>query len=229
MRETDQVRRTSYGRPFSPTRLRILELLEVQSTPTTLSAIVKNCGLHENTVRTHLEDLLRDGYLIRHRAEAAGRGRPAWMWEAKRSAGVSPYAGLASALATVLHKTSKDPVGDATEAGLEWGRELAAQQAGAASNRLTPEAGRAMVVELFQDAGFSPQPDEKNEHVTLTRCPLLEAASKHPGIVCGVHLGIIRGALDEMGLDGGKSALQPFSGPGECSLQLRATEKTEHQ
>lgn len=215
------VRRTSFGRPLSPTRLRILELLEAQSTPTTLAALTNICGLHENTVRAHLEDLLRDGYLQRRRASSEGRGRPAWLWEARKPIERSPYASLASALAAVLHESSANPVNDAVAAGRAWGRELTGKQ-GAGEEPRVGQA-RSRIVEMLEDVGFAPEPDAANEHVVLTRCPLIEAANKHPEIVCGVHLGIIQGSFAEMGLDGAESTLVPFSAPGQCALHLRAT------
>ena len=227
-RSPARTRRTSFGRPLSPTRLRILELLEAQSAPATIAAVTRACGLHENTVRAHLEDLLRDGYLSRERAVSEGRGRPAWLWEAKKPIEHSPYASLASALATVLHETSAHPVQDAVGAGKVWGRELTLKQQGEHHGDRPAEAARSHVVDMLEEVGFAPEPDASNEHVVLTRCPLIEAASKHPDIVCGVHLGIIRGAFAEMGLDGSSSTLLPFSAPGQCALHLRAAASETH-
>ncbi|HJA62039.1 MAG TPA: hypothetical protein H9788_13210, partial [Candidatus Brevibacterium intestinavium] len=55
----------------------------------------------------------------------------------------------------------------------------------------------------------------------LTRCPLLEAAHEHPDIVCGVHLGLVRGALEVFGDPAAESELEPFSEPGACRLHLQ--------
>ena len=66
-------RRTSSGRIHSPTRERILELVGNADQGLALSAIAATTGLHENTVRAHLEALLEDGYLLRKAAEATGR------------------------------------------------------------------------------------------------------------------------------------------------------------
>jgi predicted ArsR family transcriptional regulator len=102
-------------------------------------------------------------------------------------------------------------------AGTEWGHDLArsrpATTRGAAS-------ARREVVGLLDDLGFAPQPDARDARVMLTRCPLLEAAHRHPDVVCGVHLGIIRGALEEYGGDGGPAELLPFSDVGACRLHL---------
>jgi predicted ArsR family transcriptional regulator len=62
--------------------------------------------------------------------------------------------------------------------------------------------------------------------VKLCRCPLLEAAHEHPEVVCGVHLGVVRGALEVLGADPDQTehtTLQPFSEPGACRLDLLAS------
>ena len=74
-------------------------------------------------------------------------------------------------------------------------------------------------MELLDDLGFGPEtvPDEPSD-VRLTRCPLLEAAHRHPDVVCGVHLGIVRGALARHGADPAGAELLPFAEPGACRL-----------
>jgi predicted ArsR family transcriptional regulator len=76
------------------------------------------------------------------------------------------------------------------------------------------------VVSLLDAVGFAPQPDARSSTVRLTRCPLLEAAHKHPDVVCGVHLGLARGALEEYGADPDGTELLPFAEPGACRLHL---------
>jgi hypothetical protein len=42
-------------------------------------------------------------------------------------------------------------------------------------------------------------------------------------VICGVHLGLARGALEELGNDPDqteRTTLQPFSEPGACRLEL---------
>ena len=54
----------------------------------------------------------------------------------------------------------------------------------------------------------------------LRRCPLLEAAVEQPEVVCSVHLGIVRGALDTWGTTSDETSLVPFAEPGACLLHL---------
>lgn len=215
------------GRPALPaglsrSRAALLEMLRSQSEPTGLAALVAGSGLHENTVRGHLDGLEKAGLATRERAVPDGRGRPAWLWSAVDSQPVSEYAGLAGALASTLHRTSDDPVGDARVAGTEWGRELARNH-----GRTEPEGAlgdRREIVNLMDDLGFEPQTGARAKDVRLTRCPLLEVARQHTEIVCNVHTGLFRGALAEYGDRETDVELVPFAEPGACLLHLRAHE-----
>jgi predicted ArsR family transcriptional regulator len=218
--------RPTRTRPRPPTlsksRAALLDLLRGQPEPTTLAALVTVTGLHANTVREHLERLVGDGLVRRHRAEPTGRGRPAWLYEATEDDaehGRSSYAGLAAALASAIVRSSDSPREDAVRAGRDWGRELA-RATHRPMTENTSEAQR-QVVDLLDDIGFAPIYDAARSVVRLTHCPLLEAAHRYPEVVCGVHLGIVRGALEEYGADPATTELFPFSEPGACRLELR--------
>src|SRR3546814_19925983 len=66
---------------------------------------------------------------------------------------------------------------------------------------------------------------DKATTVRLTRCPLLETAKEFPDVVCGVHLGIVRGALEEYGGDSERTDLFAFSEPGACRSAERSVGK----
>lgn len=201
---------------MSASRAAVLEMLVAQPEAVTQAAIVDKIRLHPNTVREHLDALVRQGLVRRHKAEPTGRGRPAWLYEATREKAASEYAGLASALASAIARASDDPRGDAVRAGEEWGHELARARGVTATD---PESARDRTVDLLDDLGFSPRTQPgRSDDVRLTRCPLLAAAHRHPEVVCGVHLGIVRGALSEHGVDPAGSELFPFSEPGACRL-----------
>ena len=200
--------------PLSPSRRAILEHLRDQPQPLTLAALVRITGLHPNTVREHLDALVRRGLVRRIDGRPRGRGRPAHLFE-HVDHGHGEYARLAVALADALALSSSDPTGHAAAVGEEWGRELARKR-----RARTGAAGgaRVEVVGELDDLGFAPRQGADDSEVLLTRCPLLEAAHRAPGVVCGIHLGIIRGMLDELGGDPAGSELEPFAAPGYCRL-----------
>ncbi len=196
----------------------MLDRLRDQPEPLSLAALVRATGQHENTLREHLDGLLRVGLVRRERAPSSGRGRPAWLYEAVGDRSASEYAGLAAALALAVSESSADPAEVGRRAGVAWGRQLAQGRGAAAA---PPEDARARVVELLDDLGFAPEQEAgRPADVHLTRCPLLEAAHRHPEVVCAVHLGLVEGALAEHGASAEGSRLEPFARPGSCLLTV---------
>ena len=195
----------------------VLELLEAQPGPVTVAELAERAGQHPNTIREHLDTLVADGLAGRERAGAEGRGRPSWLYAAASRPPASPeYAGLATALAMQIARTSEHPREEALEAGATWGAQLA-ERLPAPS---TPAAARRSVVELLGTLGFDPEADAQRTHVRLRQCPLLEAAMEQPDVVCSVHLGLVRGALETWRTSTGQTSLVPFAEPGACLLHL---------
>ena len=221
-------RGTARQSPLPPTRAALLRRIQAQTQPTTLAALTHLAGRHENTVREHLDALVRSGHVIRFPAEPDGRGRPAWLYEAT---GAPPegggqhaeYAGLAAALAETIQRTSDRPVELAVEAGERWGHELASRRG--AEPQPSATAARRKVVELVDDLGFGTESDSRATRVKLTRCPLLEAAHRFPDVVCAVHEGLARAAMQDYGADPSGVRLVPFAEPGACLLHLAGTSR----
>ena len=195
--------------PLSPSRSAILERLRDQPEPVTQAALVTATGLHPNTVRDHLDGLVRRGLVCRRTAEPTGRGRPGLalrtghrarrrrVRRTGRRARLDPSPGPARTRARTPRRPGRS-------GGAPW------PTVGVSSAR-GPEEARARVVELLGDLGFGPETDtDEPSDVRLTRCPLLEAAHRHPEVVCGVHLGIVRGALAHHGADPSDTDLLPF-------------------
>ncbi len=218
------VRGAAAGPQLSGQRAAILERLQQAGTPTTIAGLAAELGVHQNTVREHLEALVDRGLAVRGRARAHGRGRPAWTYTAttenvEPDQRVRDYAGLATALAGHIARTSGDAGVEALQAGRAWGRELAADRRPGPTSK-GAAAARLAVVDLLQDLGFDPLADPAATTAALRRCPLLDAAKRYPEIICQVHLGIVRGAMDVLGGDPECIALLPFSEPGACRLRL---------
>ncbi|MEO7060581.1 MAG: helix-turn-helix domain-containing protein [Lapillicoccus sp.] len=210
--------------PLSGSRAIVLDVLERQPAPATLAALSQATALHINTLRDHLEVLESHGRVRRHRAAPSGRGRPAALYEAVPASdrtGITEYAALASALASAIDRRSVDPRAEGVDAGRDWGRALA--RGTPAVTASSPVDARQRVVGLLANLGFSPESGARAGVVRLTRCPLLEAAKKHPDVVCGVHLGIVEGALQEWAMPSQKAELLPFSETGACRLLMPAS------
>jgi predicted ArsR family transcriptional regulator len=214
------------GRPLSGQRATVLERLQHRGESATVGALAGELGLHANTVREHVDALVDSGLVVRTRAPARGRGRPAWRYTAaldlvEHDPRVRDYAGLAGALAGHLSRTSAAPGEQAREIGREWGRQLAAGEPSGAGGVPAPEA-RTRTVTLLAGLGFAPEADAGATTAALRRCPLLDVARAHPEVVCNVHLGVVRGALETYGGDPAPVQLLPFAEPGACRLHLAA-------
>jgi predicted ArsR family transcriptional regulator len=211
---------------LSPQRARVLEHLRYAVTAATVEATAARMRMHPNTARKHLDALVERGLATRKLAPALGRGRPAWSYSAadevpEPDPRVRDYAGLATALAAQISRTSSDPEGDALAAGEAWGRSLVANEPAG-----SPAQARKRVVALFAELGFDPQTDGRATTVRLRRCPLLDAARANPEVVCPVHLGITRGALAALGGDPDAVGLAAFAEPGACLLTLGLSSQT---
>jgi predicted ArsR family transcriptional regulator len=181
-----------------------------------LAALADSTGLHVNTLRDHLEALVATGAVSRRPARPLGRGRPAWLYlaDGPDPAPRTEYAGLAIALAEGLEHGSTAPGDEAVRAGESWGRALAGEVVGATD-------GRTRVVRVLERMGFAPRQPPGGE-IRLTRCPLLQAARAHQDVVCGVHLGVVRGVLEAAGEADTPAQLRPFAQPGACVLTIDA-------
>src|SRR5690625_700149 len=209
----------------SAARLAMWNLVAQTPEPLTATRAAELANTHVNTAREHLDGLHRSGVVRRIRQHAGGRGRPSWAYELITPPGVvdSEYAGLATALARQLLRTSDDPRQAAREAGEEGGRELAqkhvTQQATNAPGKLTPSEISQAVIHVLTNMGFAPVPDEEDPGLTrLTRCPLLDASLKYPQVVCQVHAGLMIGIIKALGASGQGMELTPFAEPGACTV-----------
>ena len=223
--DTDLATAATHRALASPTRARLLDVLRGADEPLDVRALAAALDLHVSTVRSHLE-VLEEAGLVVSRPEPRHRpGRPRRLYEAAPTDTVadgSGYRFLASALSSTLKEVSDDPVGAATAAGVAWGRYLVER----------PQPGRTLevaealdrVTAMLDRFGFGPELDEGGGRVLLHRCPFLEVAREHQDIVCSFHLGLLHGALDELGQPTDDARLVPFVAPSLCIAELGRTE-----
>ena len=175
-------------------------------------------GLHPNSVREQLARLADAGLVVTEAAPSSGRGRPRLRYMARPEADEqAPYRALARVLTDELERMA-DPATRATEAGERWGRALI----GPAETVTDEDAAVGRLVGLLGDAGFEPEgPDLPGGPIRLRRCPFEPLARDHRGVVCGVHLGLMHGALRQMGAPLDAVALEPYVQPDLCLAHLR--------
>ncbi|MGH7762394.1 MAG: helix-turn-helix transcriptional regulator [Candidatus Dormibacteraceae bacterium] len=203
-------------------RFRILEELRGRGQLDSLQ-LGELIGLHPNTVRSHVDQLIEAGLVRSLTAPPAGRGRPRVLYEAVAEpapAHQSGYRLLAQILAGYLATTDRPQV-VAESAGRTWGSYLTHKPKPFAE--VSAEEATQKVVGLFTELGFMPEAVEESgeRRILLHRCPFREVAESNRTVVCAVHLGMLKGALTEMGAPLQATQLEPFVGPTLCIAHLQ--------
>ncbi|MGV8977794.1 MAG: helix-turn-helix transcriptional regulator [Cellulomonas sp.] len=234
-------------------RVAILQVLRRGPDAQDVQAIAAQVGLHTNTVRTHLDQLVEAGLVEGSNEVRTRPGRPRALFRASATspaAEVDSYKLLAGILADTIGARAIDsgppsagvpaPLTAATEAGRRWGRTVA-RSTGSGSDPVDAEHGLERIVALLDDVGFAPRVSPSAGAgpsvlrggagevdgaevggivVELHRCPFREVAVEHPDVVCGVHLGLMQGALEQMGASVTSIRLDAFVAPSLCLAHI---------
>ena len=203
-----------------PSRVRILEVVREAEAPLDARELGTRVGLHVNTVRSHLRVLAEAGLVSARREERTRPGRPRLLYEAAAEPlderALASYRLLAQILASSLAGSERDPSIGAEEAGRAWGAHLVRKPPPFAA--ISQAETIDEVVHLHEQFGFRPElrPAQSGQEIVLKRCPFQEVATTYQAVICPVHLGLIRGALGELGTGVEADWLKPFAEPGAC-------------
>ncbi|MFC5928029.1 hypothetical protein D6T64_04865 [Cryobacterium melibiosiphilum] len=94
--------------------------------------------------------------------------------------------------------------------------------AGVGAVRRTRTAGAGPYLTVLGDLGFAPELQGERV-VALHECPFRAEARANPGVVCSVHLGLMRGVARSLGQNEDEVALHPFVTPTLCLVDLPET------
>jgi len=171
--------------------------------------------------------LVHSGYAIRRSEAPSGPGRPRVVYEATAAPDCEgSYRLLAEVLAQYLEANSARPGEAAVEAGRSWvgsGRRTQNGREGteeAVAPPASEDAAITEVVRVLGDIGFAPELSADGTSIYLHRCPFRELAQSQPDVVCRAHLGMIQGALVEVGAPVSATRLLPFVEPDLCITTL---------
>jgi predicted ArsR family transcriptional regulator len=202
-------------------RERVLNVLRASETPLGVVAITTATGLSANAVRFHLQNLL-ESRAVRARTDPdhPGPGRPAIRYAATPMEAANPssaYRLLAGLLARAVSRSAA--AGTASEAGRDWARTLAPPSSTEASQPDPID----VVSSLFEDSGFDPRRGVDGQTLELHRCPFLDLAVEQPDVVCGIHLGLVKGLLEEIGARRDVRLIPVLDASGPCLVRLTET------
>ncbi|MGH3472278.1 MAG: helix-turn-helix transcriptional regulator [Nocardioidaceae bacterium] len=207
----------------------MLALLQDAGGALTADDIAGRLRLHPNTARFHLDALEGAGLASRSIAAARGRGRPRAVFTAAGNTGMPgprSYRLLAQVLASYIAQTADDPAAAARNAGETWGRLLVRGEPRpprAAEQAVDHVTARLRTVGFDAHQSDSATDTDDEMQVEITHCPFLEVAEAEREVVCSVHLGLMTGALAEIGAPVTTGTLEPLVEPSLCVAHMRRT------
>ena len=204
-----------------PSRARILSEL-ADDGPLGTGELAERVGLHVNTVRVHLAALVDAGLAESETLPPRGRGRPRHVFRAlvTEPEDGRRYRLLAEILTALVARFGPDATAQLEEIGEAWGRYLVDSPPPYAT--LPDDEALARLLSLLADVGFDPRLERGRSkgRILMRPCPFLELARRHREVVCPIHLGLMRGALAELGAETRATQLEPFVRPDLCVAHL---------
>ncbi|MGH3512579.1 MAG: helix-turn-helix transcriptional regulator [Pseudonocardiaceae bacterium] len=218
-------RHRTHGALAVASRVRMLDALRASERPLDARELAAVCGLHVSTVRFHLDVLSEAGLVRSHSEPPRTRGRPRLLYAPAcvgDTGGSKPtgYQSLAMILAAHWAEAPAERARRAERAGWAVAREQGFTPR--LSPSLAAEESVAQVSGLFAELGFEPEIAREGPdlQIRLRACPFRAVAQKHPEVVCSMHLGLLRGALAEVGAPAMTSSLRPFVEPHLCVAHI---------
>lgn len=209
-------------------RDRILDALRNSTEARSIASLADEIEVHPNTVRFHLDALVKAGLVEQVADRVAARGRPPVRYRASHRmdpAGPTNYSLLAAVMTDYFAAHAQDPVRDSAELGRSWGPVL--------TTRRTTSRRQAVdgLVDVLAEVGFGPEQPTGNpvRDIRLRHCPFLEVVDRHQPVVCALHLGLMQGALTAMQAPLAIDRLDPFVEPDLCVAHLRPAPDNEEK
>lgn len=224
----------------SPVRRQIVEYLNGLATQggprdsvgRSAAELAAYLGLHVTTVRFHLDQLVTAGLLSTAFEQPSKAGRPRKLYAAPdaglrgHAEGERHFAVLAGLLAESWPADGSTPPSP-QQAGHRWA--LSHADPATASDEVATTPGRWLakvgeMVDQLDQWGYTPQLSTSHGGRTVTiqlhNCPFLALARTRPDVVCGVHHGLITGALSHVGEHAVDIEVKPFVGPTRCLVKV---------
>ena len=210
----------------SAVRRSITDLVAADPDRWTASRLAEELDLHVTTVRFHLDQLEQAGVLESGVERRDRPGRPSKVYRRRAEAvpvNTAAYVVLADVLAETLGGDEDARVEAATRAGEAWSRHHL--------DHVAPEGsqGEVPVRELLDVLARWGYPRETVTvegdpagrcQATLTHCPMKAAAVRHPDVVCAIHLGLVRGSLEGLGVQDPAVRVTPMVAPDVCTVEM---------
>ncbi|HZK32746.1 MAG TPA: transcriptional regulator [Corynebacterium sp.] len=223
---------------LSPKQREVLNVL--QSFPEGARAIevADQLGMHVNTARGHLDELVSKDAVRVVTAPANGRGRPSLIFRVRipdNREVAHEYVTLIELLISILAERDSlrpEDLDKAREIGVHWARQMKLT----GQTFVGAEDTVDMLYQKLREMGFDPAIRGREQRgsaaepragagmeLALNACPFVTEETKRPSpFICAIHEGFMREALSEAPDESGAVALslRPFDAPGQCGVIL---------
>ncbi|AEQ06391.1 hypothetical protein LJU02_04280 [Corynebacterium pseudotuberculosis] len=183
-----------------------------------IQELAATLGMHINTARGHLDELLERKAIQTVTAPSKGRGRPSLVYRSRipdNRAVASEYVTLIRILVQRL-AADNAPLELAREIGLEWGQVM--------HKTCTPRKTPAILARRLRLMGFDPI--EHEDELRLYSCPFITGDERPSRFLCAIHAGMLQALVLNTDLD---VSLKPDEGPTYCAIKINSnTERHEH-
>lgn len=192
----------------------------------TAAQLAEVLDLHVTTVRFHLDQLVAAGVVTAEFTRVFGVGRPRKVYAvAPEEPGAEDNAASLHVLAELLTESFGSRM-TPVKAGEEWAAqhvELADEGPADSAGTWLTKVGR--MIDVLQDWGYHPELSTtdggRSCQIDLAYCPFMDLARANEAVVCGIHRGIIKGVLRQLGEGEASVSLEPFVEPDRCQAHVR--------
>lgn len=189
-------------------------------------------GLHVTTMRFHLDQLVASGFLVAAFERTTRVGRPRKLYAVAPTQGepqhdLSRHFEILAGLLATSWPADGGPRITPEAAGRQWALDHADPETHTTDAATTPGRWLAKVggmVDQLDEWGYTPALSTshggRTVSIELHNCPFLALARVRPDVVCGVHHGLITGAMEHVGETDVSIDVRPFVGPTRCLVKV---------
>lgn len=191
----------------------------------TAAQLATMLDLHVTTIRFHLDRLVVAGLVTSDFTRVFGVGRPRKVYDLRPGSLDEEFTQAgAQALMQLLADTFDTDL-TPEEAGELWAQQHVPRD----TDGIAASPGQwltkvARMIDVLGDWGYTPDLSTSNGgrtcRIDVTHCPFLELAERNPAVVCGIHRGLISGAMAQLGENDLEVSLEPFVEPHRCQAHV---------
>ncbi|MGP6173455.1 helix-turn-helix transcriptional regulator [Corynebacterium sp. A21] len=215
---------------LSPKQRLVLSTLQEFPEGARATEIAAKLGMHVNTARGHLEELIAQDAVRTVTAPAKGRGRPSLIFQVRvpdNRAVAQEYISLIEVLARTLGD-AEHPDTESLNRARRIGNQWASHMSSTGQTWSSIDDALGELFHKLREMGFDPstaKQQEEEAELSLHSCPFITGGVRPSPFICAIHEGFIQETVGPSGPV--KVSIRPFDGPGYCSVNFRTESSPE--